>query len=56
VLLRSVDPKYTEKENTVLKHLNMTRKMISDDSGIIIAESLCRTRYLESIELTGNLL
>ena len=56
MLLRSVDPKYNEKENTVLKHLNMTRKNIKDESGVIIAESLCRTRYLECIELAGNLL
>jgi Ran GTPase-activating protein (RanGAP) involved in mRNA processing and transport len=32
----------------------MNRKEVSDDSGIIIAESLCRTRFLECIELSGN--
>ena len=54
--MRSVDPKYNKIENTVLKHLNMTRKGIQDESGVIIASSLSRTKHLECIELSGNLL
>ncbi len=54
VLLRSVDIKYTKIPNTVLKHLNMSRKFISDDSGCIIAESLGRNKSIEHIDLTGN--
>jgi len=34
----------------------MSRKFISDDSGIIIAESLGRNKSIEHIDLTGNCL
>ncbi len=54
VLLRSVDPKFTTNQNTVLKHINMARKVISDESGVIIAESLGRNKSLEHIDVSGN--
>ena len=41
-------------DNTVLKHLNMCRKQISDENAILVAESLAKNRGIEHIELAGN--
>ena len=32
----------------------MSRKVIRDDVGVLIAESLSRNKYLEHIDLSGN--
>jgi len=42
------------EKNTVLKHLNMSRKQISDENGIEIAKSLQLNKGLELLELDGN--
>ena len=56
VLLRSVDPKYTDLPNTVLKHVNMARKLLSDESGVIVAESIGRNKAIEHCDISGNCL
>jgi hypothetical protein len=48
ILMQSCD------DNTVLKHLNMVRKGISDENAQLIAKSLCSNKGIEHIELSGN--
>merc|ERR1719446_577281 len=41
-------------ENTVLKHLNMCRKGISDENAILVAKAMQSNYGIEHLELAGN--